>query len=57
MGVPEIEACLSHLAFAEKVAVSTQNRALSALLFLYQQVLLQLFDELIEAIRAKKLQH
>lgn len=39
MGVPEIQAYLSHLAVDKTVAVSTQNVARNALLFLYQQVL------------------
>lgn len=39
MGEPEIAAFLSHLAIEGQVAASTQNQALSALLFLYQQVL------------------
>jgi integrase len=39
MGVEEIRAYLSHLATDKKVAVSTQNIALSALLFLYRQVM------------------
>lgn len=39
MGVDEIRAYLSHLAINRKVAASTQNVALSALLFLYKQVL------------------
>ena len=39
MGVNEIRAFLSHLATQRKVAASTQNQALSALLFLYRQVL------------------
>ncbi len=39
MGVPEIEAFLSHLATEEHVATATQNKALSALLFLYRHVL------------------
>ena len=33
MGVAEIEAFLTHLAVQEQVAASTQNQALSALLF------------------------
>jgi Phage integrase, N-terminal SAM-like domain len=37
MGVPEIEAFLTHLATVENVAASTQNQAFSALLFLYRQ--------------------
>ena len=39
MGAVEVEAFLSHLAVAGKVAASTQNQALSALLFLYREVL------------------
>ena len=39
MGAPEVRAYLSHLAVAKKMAASTQNVALSALLFLYRQVL------------------
>lgn len=39
MGVEEIRAYLSHLAIERNVAASTQNVALSALLFLYRQVL------------------
>jgi integron integrase len=39
MGVDEIRQYLSHLATADKVAASTQNVALSALLFLYREVL------------------
>ena len=38
MGEPEIAQFLSHLATDLNVATSTQNQALSALLFLYQQV-------------------
>lgn len=39
LGEPEIAAFLSHLAINRNVAAATQNQALSALLFLYQQVL------------------
>lgn len=39
MGAPEVEAFLSHLAANEQVSASTQNQALSALLFFYQEVL------------------
>ncbi|NWF56439.1 MAG: phage integrase N-terminal SAM-like domain-containing protein, partial [Syntrophaceae bacterium] len=35
MAEPEINAYLTHLAVKEKVSASTQNQALSALLFLY----------------------
>ncbi|KRF02249.1 integrase [Frateuria sp. Soil773] len=39
MGAAEVEAFLSHLAVQGNVAASTQNQALSALLFLYREVL------------------
>jgi integron integrase len=39
MGAPQLEAFLTHLAVDAKVAASTQNQALQALLFLYRQVL------------------
>ena len=52
MGVPEIEAFLTHLAVEQKVSASTQNQALSALLFLYRYVLEQELGP-IDALRAK----
>jgi integron integrase len=39
MGAAEVEAYLSYLAVSRNVAASTQNQALSALLFLYRHVL------------------
>ena len=39
MGGPEVEAFLTHLAVRGNVAASTQNQALSALLFLYRKAL------------------
>ena len=39
MGAPEIQAFLAHLAGERSVAASTQNQALSAILFLYREVL------------------
>ncbi|RME11273.1 MAG: integron integrase [Ardenticatenia bacterium] len=54
MGAPEIEAFLTHLAVEEHVAASTQNQALSALFFLYRDVLGQDLDLSINAVRAKK---
>ena len=39
LGAAEIEAYLSHLATDRNVSASTQNQALSAILFLYQKVL------------------
>ncbi|NJM74486.1 MAG: integron integrase [Acaryochloridaceae cyanobacterium RU_4_10] len=53
MGVPEIEAFLTHLAVQRKVAAPTQNQALSALIFLYRHVLHQEIGE-IHAVRAKQ---
>jgi integron integrase len=54
MGAAEIEVFLTHLAVQQKVAASTQNQALSALLFLYRDVLRQPLDGPIDAIRARK---
>jgi integrase len=54
MGVPEIEAFLSHLAVEGKVTASTQNQALRAILFLYQQVLNQELDDRVNALRGKR---
>ena len=39
LGEPEVTAFLSHLAIGRHVAAATQNQALSALLFLYKEVL------------------
>lgn len=39
MGAAEVQAFLTHLAVEKKVAASTQNQALAALLFLYKKVL------------------
>ena len=50
----DVESFLTHLAVERKIASSTQNQALSALLFLYQQVLDQPLEEYVDAIRAKK---
>jgi site-specific recombinase XerD len=54
MGSAEIEAFLTHLAVDQNVAASTQNQALSALLFLYRDVLRKDLDFLIDSIRAKR---
>ena len=54
MGAPEIETFLTHLAVEDRVAASTQNQALQALLFLYRKVLRQNLDETIDAVRAKR---
>ena len=39
MAATEVEAFLTYLAVERKVAASTQNQALSAILFLYKEVL------------------
>lgn len=56
MGAPEIEAFLTHLAVEQNVSASTQNQALSALLFLYRYVLEQELGP-IDALRAKPSKH
>ena len=58
MGVAEIEAFLSNLAVVGKVASSTQNQALQALLFLYRHVLgvdLPWLDHVTRAWKPKRL--
>jgi integron integrase len=54
MDVPEIEAFLTHLAVDQNMAASTQNQALSALLFLYREVLEKELQGPIDHIRAKE---
>lgn len=58
MGAAEVRAFLTHLAVEGNVAASTQNQALSALLFLYAQVLhleLPYLQDVERARRPKKL--
>lgn len=54
MGEPEVTAFLSHLATHRRVSASTQNQALSALLFLYRVVLRRELAWLDELVRAKR---
>jgi integron integrase len=54
MGAEEIQAYLSHLATDRRVSASTQNQALSALLFLYQKVLGLELPWMEDIIRAKR---
>jgi integron integrase len=54
MGAPEIQSFLSQLATEKNVAASTQNQALSAILFLYRHVLLRPIDIPADLIRAEK---
>ena len=57
MGEAEITAFLTHLAVAKNVASSTQNQALSAILFLYKVVLKQELDWMDNIVRAKRSTH
>ncbi len=54
MGEPDISRFLSSLATEDRVSASTQNQALSALLFLYQEVLRRDLEWLKDVIRAKR---
>ena len=54
MGESEINAFLSSLATDGHVAASTQNQALSALLFLYRHVLEKPFPEMPALVRARR---
>ena len=54
MAEPEINAFLTDLAVEGKVSASTQNQALSALLFLYRHVIHYDLGDLGEVIRARK---
>jgi integron integrase len=58
MGVSEVEAYLSYLAVRRRVSASTQNQALAALVFLYEQVLggtVGPFNDLVRAKRPRRL--
>jgi site-specific recombinase XerD len=58
MGAPEVTAFLTSLAVQDKVAASTQNQALSALLFfLYRDVLGVDLPWLEDVVRAKRPQY
>ena len=54
IGGAEVEAFLTHLAVEGHVAAATQNQALSALLFLYREVLGQSLPWLDQVVRAKR---
>lgn len=54
MGEKEVSQFLTHLAVNRNVAASTQNQALSAILFLYKHVLKKPLDWLDNVERAKK---
>ena len=57
MAEPEINAFLSHLAADRHVSASTQNQALSALLFLYRAVLEKELGDFGDVLRAKRTRH
>ena len=57
MGAAEVTAFLTSLAVHDQVAASTQNQALSALLFLYREVLGVELPWLDDVVRAKRPQH
>ncbi len=54
MGATEVVAFLSDLAVNRRVAASTQSQALSALVFLYREVLGRELEGLDSAVRAKR---
>jgi site-specific recombinase XerD len=54
MGAQEINRFVSHLAVKRRVAASTQKQALSAILFLHNEVLQQDIGHLGEVVCAKK---
>ena len=53
LGKLEIEAFLTHLAVSRRVSASTQNQAMSAILFLYHHVLKMEPEWLTDVVRAK----
>ena len=58
MGAPEINAFISYLAVQKNVAASTQNQALSAVLFLYRHILkIELDESAIGDLRPAKSKH
>jgi integron integrase len=54
MGKAHIERYLTHLAVNRKVAASTQNQALNAIVYLYHQVLEMELGQLEDVVRAKR---
>jgi hypothetical protein len=50
----KVEAFLSYLAIQRKVAVSTQNQAMNALVFLYKRGLEKPLEKTVDAIRSTK---
>ena len=54
MGEPEVNRFLTHLAVHDRVAASTQNQALAALLFLYDKVLNRPLGQIEGVVRARR---
>jgi integron integrase len=54
MGEKEISAFLTHLAVKGKVAASTQNQAMNAIVFLYREILNRDLGEFSNVVRAKR---
>ncbi len=54
LSTTDIELFLSDLSLKQSVAISTQNQAFNALLFLYNKVLFISLDGKIQAVRSKK---
>ncbi|VAX35165.1 Integron integrase IntIPac, partial [hydrothermal vent metagenome] len=57
MGSTEVNQFLSFLATTKKVSASTQNQALSALLFLFREILNTEIKIILNAVRAKHYKH
>jgi integron integrase len=57
MGEAEINAFLTHLAVDGKVSSSTQNQALSAILFLYRHIIGREVGQIGDVIRARRPRH
>jgi integron integrase len=57
MGEKDVSDFLTYLAVRKHVSASTQNQALSALLFLYKRVLMIELDWLDDVVRAKRPKH
>ncbi len=57
LGAADVESFLTHLAVDRRASASTQNQALSALLFLYQKVLEIELPWLDNIVRAKRSRH
>jgi len=50
----KVEAFLTYLVVQRKVAISTQNQAMNALVFLYKRVLDKPLEKMVDAVRSTK---